>query len=707
MARQAVHPSSQVLLPAMLALLAWAVRASAAPPDYGQLSLKGDGHAQDHFSLSVQAAARLLGRDLDYDTVYVLSTNAFAPCFDPAENCAAWWATATGRDSCTDLIGRRLGLRFRRLPGPDVKGAPPMPEEEPARDRWLAEYYRKPAVAMIRAAQSQGEVVLTDREWPVRGPHGFYPWCWWGIIVEARDDGTVLGAGLNGFRDNPLEAVGDMLTVGLAEPQIGQAQADFEVLCRAVSRIHGSAAPFLPGERAAYGLAAVDRWIAHMERVPFCEACQDRSQGCAYDTARPTYEGAKVAARFLRACNGSFPAASRTHLDAAAGCYERIAALLGPAMAAQGAEAYQGIIGDLTRQRAHVTQVLRPLRARLRRAADEMTEALVSSLPKAATLRGIPPGKGDGNAFARGLEVLLAQLGTTADYDTLMGDLGLAFITQASDQAPRYGGALDVGWWPLDPSCSPTYLDFAGQSVGRRFDTWNGLATWRPVKGAAGDAISQVRVAHALASGRPVLANHDFWKVVTGYDQAGQPLLGFCPCTGKSDAERLPGPAWAFVTAAEPVPVLDRRQADLEALRHAVALGRDEVTMPGGYVTGQKAYALWAATLRDTEHLGEARWHANMVLHLSINRPSAPVYLAQMATRHPEPVAGHLRAAADLYREVLGRLAVADTSEAAMRSGPGREALARLVEDIAARESRAVAELEAAFRSASRAGGDA
>jgi hypothetical protein len=157
MARQAVHSFLLVLLPFVLVLLTWAVRAFAAPPDYGRLSLKGDGHAQDHFSLSVQAAARLLGRDLDYETLYVLSTNAFAPCFDPAENCAAWWATATGRDTCADLIGRRLGLRFRRLPGPDGRGAPPMPEEGPARARWLAEYYRKLAVTAIRAAQSQGD----------------------------------------------------------------------------------------------------------------------------------------------------------------------------------------------------------------------------------------------------------------------------------------------------------------------------------------------------------------------------------------------------------------------------------------------------------------------------------------------------------------------------------------------------------------------
>ena len=35
--------------------------------------------------------------------------------------------------------------------------------------------------------------------------------------------------------------------------------------------------------------------------------------------------------------------------------------------------------------------------------------------------------------------------------------------------------------------------------------------------------------------------------------------------------------------------------------------------------------------LRDTEHLGQARWHSNMVLHLGINRRRAVKYLRAMA----------------------------------------------------------------------------
>jgi hypothetical protein len=89
-----------------------------------------------------------------------------------------------------------------------------------------------------------------------------------------------------------------------------------------------------------------------------------------------------------------------------------------------------------------------------------------------------------------------------------------------------------------------------------------------------------------------------------------------------------------------------RGPADLDALRHAVALGRDELAMPAGYLTGQRAYPLWARMLRDLEHRGEARWHANVVLHLGINRRSAVAYLRAMAERHSQPMAALLEKAA-------------------------------------------------------------
>ncbi len=60
-------------------------------PDYSKLDLKGNGHTQDSFSLAVQSAAKLLGKEADYETIYCLSGNAFAPAIDKLEDCTAWW----------------------------------------------------------------------------------------------------------------------------------------------------------------------------------------------------------------------------------------------------------------------------------------------------------------------------------------------------------------------------------------------------------------------------------------------------------------------------------------------------------------------------------------------------------------------------------------------------------------------------------------
>jgi hypothetical protein len=307
----------------------------------------------------------------------------------------------------------------------------------------------------------------------------------------------------------------------------------------------------------------------------------------------------------------------------------------------------------------------------------------------------VPASKGGGNEFARGLEVVLTHAGAPADYDTLMGDLGLAFMLQASDQAPRYGGALDVGWWPLDPACVPTYLDFVGRTVGRRLD-FVGLTPAAPSElPRAFREQLQPRAEASLRHGSPFLANHDFWKVVTGCDRGEPPLLGFCPAGTGTAPERFPSYASAFAFLGDRVPTLDRSAADRDALQHAVALSRDEVAMPGGYVTGQKAFALWAQTLRDTEHLGEARWHWNTVGQLSFNRASAIAYLRAMAARQPA-AAPYLNAAAACYEQTLARLKAADLTEAALMSSAGREKLAARVEEIARGEADAVGHLEKA-----------
>jgi hypothetical protein len=315
-----------------------------------------------------------------------------------------------------------------------------------------------------------------------------------------------------------------------------------------------------------------------------------------------------------------------------------------------------------------------------------------------ASIDGVPAGKGDGNQFARGLEVLLTHAKVPVDYDMLMGDLGVAFTIQASEKGAIIDGALDVGWWPLDPSCLPAYLDFVGGTVGRRI----AYVSW-PVEVPGGPAAAyrekhQALVEGLIASGKPVLAKNSFWwKVVTEFDRGEPPLLGFCAAAPGNAPERLPEYPWAIPYLGEPVPRLDRAKADLQTLRHAIALGRDEVAMPEGYVTGQKAFALWARMLRDVDHLGQTRWHANVILHYSVNRPSAVACLTTMAARHPGEPAAHLNAAAELYRTAIAELKTANLRGNAMQTKNGREALALLAEKVAGTEAQAVVEMEKAL----------
>ncbi len=664
-------------------------------PDYAKLSLHGDGMKQDSFSLALQAAARLLGRDADYDTIAAMTTSIFSPAINPAEDCMSWWHVDGYLSTAANLqpVADWLGLRVTRLDVPAF--------HDGGKNEENALQFRRAIGRLINRAVDAGSVVVVDGGWQATGgPHGFVPWGWAGIITQALPDGDLLGACLNGEKDNPIAEVSGvgMWAVSAGSFTVTPTEADLATLRQVVARIRGTG-PFQRTSSSVYGLDAMDLWIKQMEEVPgFCGPCQRKSQRGwtdAMDNALAMSERARVAAAYLRRTSSDFADAARSHLESAAQHYDRIVQLLTPPLTGEGGEKYEQFVGDLTKQKAHAEAVLRPVKAELSGAADDLEKALASPSPGAVLVSGVPAGKGDGNEFARGLEVILNHAGTPVDYDTLMGDLGLAFIMQASDEVPRYGGALDVGWWPLDPACIPTYLDFVSRTVGRRVDSI-GLQPASPAQlPRAYREKVQPRVEAALRSGRPFLANHDFWKVITGYDRGDPPLLGFCPCTTGTEPERLPGYAWSFAFLGESMPRMDRGTADLEALEHALVLARDEVPMPGGFVTGQKAFALWARTLRDGEHLGEARWHANSVGHLAINRASAVAYLRAMAARQRE-AASHLEAAADLYEQVLDKLKMANTSTAALMSRSGREDLAALVEEIARIEVRAVGEIEKA-----------
>ena len=324
-------------------------------------------------------------------------------------------------------------------------------------------------------------------------------------------------------------------------------------------------------------------------------------------------------------------------------------------------------------------------------------------------IEGVPPGHGDSNSYARGLEIVLSHVGAQADYDTIMGDTGMAFITQAEDGGPLIDGAVDVGWWPLGSWGVRMRLDFLGRVVGR--EILQGPPS--DIESFRADPAQYYRerlaplVRASIDAGKPVMGERAPCQIVSGYDSGEPPIFGACALDPEGNVGRLEEYPWDLILLGDATAKMAREQADLEALQHAVALWRDtpQATVPAfwfqwdtirGRTTGRKSFALWEKALRDTEYLGEARWHANMCLHLGINRRSAVAYLRTVAARHPD-VAARLNAAADHYERELAELVKADCSPEAMESEDGRERLARLTGKLAEIEAQAIAEIEKAL----------
>jgi len=330
-------------------------------------------------------------------------------------------------------------------------------------------------------------------------------------------------------------------------------------------------------------------------------------------------------------------------------------------------------------------------------------------------IEGVPRGEGKRrDRFGQGIAMMLRCAGEPTDYETVMGDSGMAFVMQASEVTPLIGpdgkkvgdapkdlgkvvGRRDVGWWPLATECAPTYVEFVGRAAGREMRVLGGPVYPGPEGLATRYEKLHSRIVASIDQGLPVVVNDCFWSVAVGYDRGDPPLWSFCPAGGpKGDAARMGNRPWIAIVVGDKIQRMDRRLADREALRHAVALAHDAVKMPSDYLTGQRAYALWATELRQMDPPGQARWHANVVGNLSVRRRAAVAYLEAMSHRHEEPTRGHLRRAIERYAETLDLLKTADTSRKAMASADGREALAKLAELLAAIEAEAASQLEQA-----------
>jgi len=459
------------------------------------------------------------------------------------------------------------------------------------------------------------------------------------------------------------------------------------------------------------GLTAYETWVRKLKNPPE----KPNLHGHAY-VSSILLTSRQAAADYVRLVAKEVKPDAAEHLRAAADRYESVAKRLWqnrglmkhpwdkswtPENRAKEANM---MLANLTDERVAVAEIEQAF------AAEGVRLVAAANLRREGSkvwIEGVPIGKGNSNRYARGVAIVLESLGTPVDYDTVMGLSGLAFITQAQQGQPIIDGAVDVGWWPLASWGFTMRLEFLQQALG-----WSIRSIECDADAYRANPAQYYRehfaqhVTESIGSGRPVLAVSDGCFVVKGYDAQEPPLLGNWSCGGTPEPMRIPQYPWGLIPFGQKREKMTKEAAELEALRYAVALFRDDgprvlcscpFQRPPGHFTGRKALTLWAEALRDVANLGQARWHANMVLNLKINRRSAVKFLRTTAKGRSERAAEHLNAAAQKYESVLAALGEADTGKAAMKSRQGREKLAKLVERIAELEALAVTEIEKAL----------
>jgi RNA polymerase sigma factor (sigma-70 family) len=333
-------------------------------PYLSSLVLEGDGLTQDSVSLTFQAAANILGREADYETVYALSSNAFCPAIElnRKDGLSYWHVQSWLGDRAMDLLCARYGI-IATSHDIDIT-------QSDATDNDLDGIYE---------ALELGRVVLITNGWA--GDDSLGPWA--GIITDIRADGGVFGATINGRLDNPLRWPRKIWILSPGDTALSAHKANVTALRLAVARIRGQM-PFQATSRSAYGLEAMDAWIRAMTETPgFCPSCFQRfKQGskrpwdCARSNASTAQMSANVSARYLRAIASGFSSKARQHLEAAAARYDRIASFLTPAIAATGPESYDALLGDLNKQRIHAAKVLTPIKTEYASIAHDLELAL-------------------------------------------------------------------------------------------------------------------------------------------------------------------------------------------------------------------------------------------------------------------------------------------------------------------------------------------
>jgi RNA polymerase sigma factor (sigma-70 family) len=346
--------------------------------DYSKMDLKGRDWHDDSFSIVMREVARLYGRETDYATIFALSGNAFSPSWVTDKEFCRATGRMFGKEKNIDLVARFLGLSARKLAFPEP---PPMPEPDAQGRTWgtppFNDWVRNrnaQCAAVIRKELKTGETVVTSGGWRN------HEWFVWGVITEARSDGTIIGETLSSPLDGNIghcfmDHIRDYWVITPVSERLPQKDADLAMLRRVVQSLRGLH-PYEPGW-VVHGIAAMDLWMAQMSKPSFQEDDPASSAGNAGVNANVSTHGAEVASEYLRRRMDSFPEQMRPSIEVAAKRYAHIAELLRPfAVPPKGGQGYGAIMGDLAKQKAHAANVLVPVRAELAAAADELEKAL-------------------------------------------------------------------------------------------------------------------------------------------------------------------------------------------------------------------------------------------------------------------------------------------------------------------------------------------
>lgn len=337
--------------------------------NYSAIKLRANCFVNDSFCLAVSEAARLLGKNISYEDILALTTNAFAPGFDICNDCKELWVAEAwlSRSGSADIAWRALGLSvlpISELPDASSNESAPAP------------------LSVIRNVMDSGKVIVSDCGWshPERPVE---PW-WAGIIVDVRNDGTILGAHPNGRTDNIIKSpdLSNMLAVSLADKKLDNASLLIQLFQENIRRIRGEGEdnkPFAKTEYMAFGIYAIDEWIKQMREVPyFCPPCQENKGSgwqSAATVARAVLHRSETAATFLRRHSENFSGELQACIIDVSKSYDAIASLLRPAIQDEN-NGYKSFIGEIGKQKTHAETVLVPVKNELLKAAGKMEKAL-------------------------------------------------------------------------------------------------------------------------------------------------------------------------------------------------------------------------------------------------------------------------------------------------------------------------------------------